>query len=148
MTELQQAQETLRPLLGSPASTVFALALIFAGFSSSITAGLAGGSIFAGMYMEPFDIKDSHSKAGVLITLIGALAVIFLLRDPFTGIIWSQIALSIQLPWTAIALVWLTSSRAVMGKFANRAPAKATLWAIVAVVIALNILLLADLLRG
>ena len=47
VTDLSQAQEMLRPLLGNAASVVFALALLFAGISSSMTAGMAGGSIFA-----------------------------------------------------------------------------------------------------
>lgn len=146
VTELQQAQETLRPLLGEPAAVVFALALLMAGFASSITAGMAGGSIFAGIYMEPFDLNDSHSKAGVLITIIGAVVAIFFLTDPFTGIIWSQIVLSIQLPWTALALVYLTSSPRVMGSFSNTKADKITLWIIVIAVTALNVLLLKDLL--
>ena len=145
VTELQQAQETLRPLIGETAAVVFALALIMAGFSSSITAGMAGSSIFAGIYMEPFDLNDSHSKTGVLITIIGALVAIFFLTDPFSGIIWSQIVLSIQLPWTALALVYLTSSKSVMGRFSNTKADKITLWVIVIAVTALNLLLLKDL---
>lgn len=142
VTELPQAEATLRPLLGDAAATVFALALIFAGFSSSITAAMAGGSIFAGVFSEPFDLSDSHSRAGVAITLIGALVVIFFLRDPFQGIIWSQIALSIQLPWTIIGLIALTSSSKVMGRFANPPSHRVLLWATAAVVSVLNVMLL------
>ena len=45
---------------------IFAVALLFAGISSTITSGMAAGSIFAGIYKEPYDIKDSHSRIGVL----------------------------------------------------------------------------------
>ena len=55
VTELQQAQEMLTPLLGQAASVVFALALLFAGIASTVTAGIAGGSIFAGIYGKPYD---------------------------------------------------------------------------------------------
>jgi manganese transport protein len=142
VTELPQAEATLRPLLGNSAAIVFAIALVLAGFASSITAAMAGGSIFAGMFMEPFDLKDSHSRFGVVITLAGALLAVFLLTDPFRGIIWSQIILSIQLPWTIFGLISLTSSRKVMGKFVNKASGKVLLWGTAAVVSFLNVMLL------
>jgi manganese transport protein len=146
VTELAQARETLRPLLGEMAATVFALALLFAGLASSVTAGMAGGSIFAGIFMEPFDLADSHSRIGVLITLVGGLLAIFLLNDPFQGLIWSQIALSIQLPFTIFGLVWLTSSERIMGKFANTPKEKISLWTVAIVVSLLNVMLLAQML--
>jgi manganese transport protein len=142
VTELPQAEATLRPLLGNSAAIVFAIALVLAGFASSITAAMAGGSIFAGMFMEPFDLNDSHSRIGVVITLTGALLAVFLLSDPFRGIIWSQIILSIQLPWTIFGLISLTSSRKVMGKFVNKASGKVLLWGTAAVVSFLNVMLL------
>lgn len=145
VTELPQSQATLRPLLGDAAAVVFAIALLLAGFSSSITAAMAGGSIFAGIFQEPFDLADSHSRTGVLITVIGALLIIFFLGDPFKGIIWSQIALSIQLPWTIIALIVLTSSRKVMGRFANPPSHKILLWATAIIVSFLNVMLLVQM---
>ncbi len=145
--ELSQAQATLRPLLGDSAALVFALALVLSGFSSSITAAMAGGSIFAGISGEPLDLSDSHSRAGVLITIAGAILVIFFLRNPFEGILWSQIMLSIQLPWTIIALIALTSSARVMGKFVNPAGHKVMLWMIAIVVICLNVALLVQSIR-
>ena len=48
--ELQQAESLLRPLLGTNASVVFAIALLFAGVASSITSAMAGGSIVSGMF--------------------------------------------------------------------------------------------------
>ncbi len=142
VTDLSQAGMMLRPLAGPAASTIFAVALLFAGFSSSVTAAMAGGSIFAGFFGEPLDLRDSHSRAGALITILGGLAFIFFLKDPFQGIIWSQIALSIQLPLTIAALVFLTSSRRVMGKFANYRSSKLLLAAIAAAVIILDAALL------
>lgn len=62
VTELTQAQGMLKPLLGNAASIIFAVALLFAGLSSSVTAGMAGGSIFAGVFAKPYDISDSHTK--------------------------------------------------------------------------------------
>lgn len=145
VAQLSQAESTLRPLLGGAAAFVFGLALVFSGFSSSITAAMAGGSIFAGIFREPLDFSDSHTRAGVLITIIGALLAIFFLGDPFKGILWSQIILSIQLPWTIVALIVLTSSAKVMGKFANPAGHKILLWLTAIIVSLLNVALLVQL---
>lgn len=142
VTELAQSQAIMQPLLGGAASIVFAIALLFAGLSSSITAGMAGGTIFAGIYGEPYDIKDSHTKAGVLITMLGATAAIFFISTPFDGLVYSQMLLSIQLPITIFTQIYLTSSKKVMGKYANTTLDKILLWIIGGVVTALNIALL------
>ena len=62
VNELQDASALLQPLLGNNAAVIFAVALLFAGIASTITSGMAAGSIFAGIYREPYDIKDSHSR--------------------------------------------------------------------------------------
>ncbi|MCB2299840.1 Nramp family divalent metal transporter [Clostridium tagluense] len=142
VTELSQAQQMLTPMLGSIASVVFALALLFAGIASSVTAGMAGGSIFAGIFGEPYDIHDIHTKIGVAITLVGAAVVIFFISEPFKGLIYSQMLLSIQLPITIFLQIYLTSSKKVMGKYANTRFDKVTLWIIGLIVTALNIMLL------
>jgi len=108
---------------------------------------MAGGSVFAGIFIEPFDINDPHSRTGILITLIGALAAIMLLSNPFKGILWSQIALSLQLPFTIIPLILLTSSKKVMGGYANKPYGATVLWIVGLVVIGLNIALLVDMAR-
>jgi manganese transport protein len=132
----------LAPLAGNNASTIFAIALLFAGIASSVTAGMAGGSIVAGIYKEPYDLSDWHSKLGVGITLLCALGIIFVLTDTFKGLIISQMLLSVQLPITIFAQIYLTSSKKVMGKFANSLLNKVTLLSVGGVVFGLNILLL------
>jgi manganese transport protein len=143
--ELQQAKEMLVPLLGKFSSIVFALALLFAGISSSITSGMAGGSIFAGLYSEPLDLKDNHSRLGIYISLIAALLIIFFISDPFKGLIVSQIILSIQLPFTIILQIYLTSSQKVMGRYANTKRTLILLFSIGLVVVYLNFKLLFSL---
>ena len=142
VTDLSQAETMLKPMLGNAAGVVFAVALLFAGLSSSITAGMAGGSIFAGIFAEPYNIRDSHTKAGILITMIPATLIIFLISSPFDGLIYSQMLLSIQLPITIFSLIYLTSSKKVMGKYANSIPNKVLLWCIGTIVALLNIALL------
>jgi manganese transport protein len=120
VSELKQAKEMLVPLLGQASAIVFAIALLFSGISSSITSGMAGGSIFAGFYNEPLDLKDNHSRLGMYISLFVALIIIFFISDPFKGLIISQVILSIQLPFTIFTQVFLTSSKKVMGKYVNK----------------------------
>jgi len=148
VTEIGQAQRMLGPLLGPAAALVFALALLLAGLASSITAGMSGGIIFAGMFGESYDIKDVHSRIGAAGTLIAATAAVFLIGDPFRGLIVSQMLLSMQLPITIVTQVRLTSSPAVMGKYANGTALKILLWAVAAVVIGLNVFLLKILVLG
>jgi len=141
VSELEQANHLLAPLLGTHAAVVFAVALLFAGLASTITSGMAAGSIFAGMYKEPYDIKDNHSKLGVGISLLLALGIIFLITNPFQGLIISQMILSIQLPFTIFLQVYLTSSDKVMGKYKNSPISKITLYALGVIVTLLNIAL-------
>ncbi len=147
---LEQAEEMLHPILGHSghlAAGVFAVALLCAGLASSITAGMAGGSIFAGVFGRAYDVRERPSKAGVALTLGAALVAVFFVTDSFRALIVSQMLLSIQLPATIILQLWLTSSRRVMGAHANSRVEKLALWVVAAVVIALNLMLLASLLR-
>jgi manganese transport protein len=59
---LVQSEVMLRPILGPAAALVFALALLCAGLASTITAGMAGGSIFAGIFGHAYDIQERLSE--------------------------------------------------------------------------------------
>ncbi|WP_237037976.1 Nramp family divalent metal transporter [Phocaeicola faecalis] len=140
--ELQQAKSLLDPLLGNNAGVIFALALLMAGISSTITSGMAAGSIFAGIFGESYHIKDIHSRIGVLLSLGVALVIIFFIDNPFYGLIISQMILSIQLPFTVFLQVGLTSSKRVMGKYVNSRWSSFVLYTIAIIVSILNIMLL------
>ena len=146
--ELQQAKSLLEPLLGNNAAVVFALALLMAGISSTITSGMAAGSIFAGIFGESYHIKDSHSQIGVVLSLGIALLMIFFIGDPFKGLLVSQMVLSIQLPFTVFLQVGLTSSRKVMGQYANSRWNALVLYAIAVAVTVLNLMLLWEVIAG
>lgn len=146
MDELEQAQHLLEPLLGANAAVVFALALLMAGISSTITSGMAAGSIFAGIFKEPYDIKDNHSRLGVILSLILAFIIILLIADPFSGLILSQAILSVQLPITIFLQIYLTSSKRVMGKYKNTPLDTIILWIIGGIVTLLNVMLFASML--
>lgn len=139
VSQLDQAQSILTPLLGGSAGHVFAAALLFAGIASTVTSGMAGGTIFAGLYGEPFDIKDNHSRLGVLLSLGLALVIILFISNPYQGLIISQMVLSIQLPFTIFLQIYLTSSKKVMGKYANSSTTTAILLFIGFIVTFLNI---------
>ena len=145
VNELQQAKQLLEPLLGNNAGFIFAIALLSAGIASTITSGMAAGSIFAGMYSEPFDIKDNHSRLGVVVSLVTAVIIIFFIGDPFMGLIISQMVLSIQLPITIFLQIYLTSSDKVMGKYKNTNLTKFILVLIGTIVTLLNLLLLLEI---
>ena len=145
VSELQQANNLLVPLLGNNSAIVFAVALLFSGIASTITSGMAAGSIFAGMYKEPYDIKDNHSRVGVAISLLIAYSIILLITNPFQGLIISQMILSIQLPFTIFLQVYLTSSQKVMGKYKNTLFSKILLYSLGVIVTLLNIALFVSL---
>jgi manganese transport protein len=147
VNELQQAQQLLGPLLGNHAELVFAVALLFAGVASTITSGMAAGSIFAGIFKEPYDIRDNHSRLGVALSLILAFAIVLLISNPFDGLIISQMVLSIQLPFTVFLQVRLTSSGIVMGKYKNTAFTGIMLYLIGAIVTVLNVMLFISFFR-
>ncbi len=142
---LPMAGEMLTPLLGGAAGTVFALALLLAGISSTVTSGMAAGSIFAGIYDEPYDSSDVHSRTGIIISFALALLIIFFVGDAFKGLIISQAVLSLQLPFTVFLQVGLTSSKRVMGRYANSRFTTVLLYAIAGTVSLLNIYLLIEM---
>ena len=147
VTDISQTRQILQPLLGNFAAIIFAIALLFSGISSSITAGMAGGSIVAGMFAEPYDINDWHTKLGIAVTLVFAVVVTFFVADTFKVLIASQVLLSMQLPLTIFMQIYLTSSKKVMGDHRNSIRLQVLLGVIGGVVAVLNVMLLWTLVR-
>lgn len=117
VTELEQAEELLRPLIGPAAGIIFAIALLFAGFASSATAGMAGASIFAGMFGESYDMKDFHTRLGLALTYVPALLLIVFITDSFQALLFSQMFLSLQLPITIFLQLFFISYRHEKSQF-------------------------------
>lgn len=141
--DLAAAAATLSPIVGPASSVIFAVALLFAGLSSSVTAGMAAGTVTAGMFGEEYDIHDRHSSIGVALCFAGAVAACLCVEDAFAGLVWSQALLSLQLPVTVFVQIWLTSSPRVMGAYANGTALKVVLVLIALIVTVLNAVLLA-----
>ncbi|MGZ9160196.1 MAG: Nramp family divalent metal transporter [Candidatus Limnocylindrales bacterium] len=140
---IEVAHETLTPLLGAAAATAFAIALLAAGLSSSTTATLAGQVIIEGFLGIRFGLFVRRA-----ITVVPAIVVIAIGVDAFTILIVSQVALSIQLPFAIIPLVWLTSRREVMGGYVNRRATTVAAALCGGVIVVLNVWLLGGLLLG
>ncbi len=138
---LEQAHQTLTPLLGSFAAVAFGIALLCSGISSSTVGTLAGQVIIQGFLNIRFSIFWRR-----LITMIPALVVIALGTDPLQILILSQVALSFALPGAIIPLILLTRNSLVMGEYVNRSWTTALAWMIASVIIALNIFLVVHLL--
>ncbi len=145
--KLSAAGNLLTPLLGSNATLIFAIALLFSGIASTITSGMAAGTIFAGMFKEPYDIRDNHTRLGIFISFFVALIVIFFVSNPFFGLIISQMILSIQLPFTVFIQIKLTSSQKVMGKYKNSVLSQIVLYSIAAIITLLNMALFVSVVK-
>ncbi|OIP98556.1 Mg2+/Co2+ transporter [Candidatus Wirthbacteria bacterium CG2_30_54_11] len=140
--QLSAAHSLLKPLLGNSAGLLFGLALLFSGIASSITSGLAGATISAGINGEPYDIRDKHSKIGAAASFAFALLIILFIHDTFQGLLISQMFLSFQLPFTIALQIYLTSSKKVMGSYVNSRTDTLLLYSIGLIVTVLNALLL------
>src|SRR3954463_15122152 len=115
VASLETAHRTLEPLLGSASSTLFALALLASGLSSSTVGTLSGQVV-----MQGFIDRQIPLFVRRLVTMLPALAVAAIGLDPSRTLIVSQVVLSFGIPFALIPLVWFTSRRDLMGALVNR----------------------------
>ncbi len=139
---LQQASESLKPLAGKFAGFLFAIALLAAGISSSTTSSMAEVNVITAFLGKPEDPSTMLYKVSTFITAIPSFIIILLKVDTFKILIFSQVVLSVQLPFTLIPLLMLCRKKDLMGNL--RSNNKEFFLAILtsAIVIALNIFLL------
>jgi manganese transport protein len=146
VNEIQQAHLLLAPLLGTAAASVlFAVALLCAGQSSTITGTMAGQIVMEGFLnfrMRPW-LRRLITR---LVAIIPAVFVIVTAGEQGTYklLILSQVILSMQLPFAVIPLIHFTSDRARMGEFANARWVKVLAWLAAAIIVGLNIKLAAS----
>jgi len=138
--EIQQAHELLAPLLGTKlASIVFAVALLAAGQSSTLTGTLAGQIVLEGFLrvkLQPW----ARRLISRLIAIIPAVIVIGATGSEGTYrlLILSQVILSLQLPFAVVPLIHYTSDVEKMGKFANPVWVRLVSWLVALLIICLN----------
>lgn len=140
VTDVEQAYRTLGPMLGPAAATVFAVALLCSGLSSSTVGVMAGQVIIEGFLNIKFSIFLRR-----LITIIPAILVLAIGLDPLKILILSQVILSFTLPFALIPLLILTSRASVMGSFASAGRTRLTGWLAVTVIVVLNVILLGQI---
>jgi manganese transport protein len=141
VAEIQDAHKLLQPMLGSTwAPTLFAIALIAAGQSSTITGTLAGQIIMEGhlqLRIQPW-VRRLLTR---LIAVIPALLTIIYAGESATGklLILSQVILSMQLGFAIIPLIHLTSDASNMQQFKIATWVKTLAWLSACIIISLNI---------
>ncbi|MCX6134969.1 MAG: Nramp family divalent metal transporter [Ignavibacteriales bacterium] len=144
VTEIQQAHELLSPLMGTAlAGTLFGVALVTAGQSSTLTGTLAGQIVMEGflkLRVRPF-LRRLITR---LIAIVPAVIVISLKGDrgSYDLLIMSQVILSIQLPFAVIPLIRFTSDKQIMGVFVNKLWVKILAWIVAGTICLLNSALL------
>jgi manganese transport protein len=140
VTEIQQAHELLNPLLGTAvAGTLFGVALIAAGQSSTLTGTLAGQIVMEGflkLRVRPF-VRRLITR---LLAIVPAIIVITWKGDhgSYDLLILSQVILSLQLPFAVIPLIRFTSDKQLMGVFVNKGWVKVLAWIVAGVLCYLN----------
>jgi manganese transport protein len=140
VTEIQQAHQLLNPLLGTAlAGTLFGVALIAAGQSSTLTGTLAGQIVMEGflkLRVRPF-VRRLITR---LIAIVPAIVVITWKGEhaSYDLLILSQVILSLQLPFAVIPLIRFTSDRQIMGVFVNKGWVKVLAWIVAGILCYLN----------
>jgi len=137
---LETAHKTLAGLLGGHSSTLFALALLGSGLSSSTVGTLAGQVVMQGFVRWRIPVWVRR-----LVTMLPALIVIGIGLDPSRTLVISQVVLSFGIPFALIPLVIFTSKREIMGALTNQRSTTAVAAVIAAVIVGLNAFLLYQL---
>jgi manganese transport protein len=136
---LERAHETLVPVLGGASSTLFALALIASGLSSSAVGTMSGQVVMQGFIRRRIPIWVRR-----LVTMLPAFVVIGIGLDPSRTLVLSQVVLSFGIPFALIPLVWFTARRDVMGSLVNHRATTAAAVVVAAMISGLNVFLLAQ----
>ena len=145
---LEDAYKLLSPTLGAAAaSSLFAVALLCSGQNSTITGTLSGQIVMEGfihLRMKPW-LRRMITR---ILAIIPVFIVTLLAGELGTEslLIWSQVILSLQLPFALIPLLKITSDKNKMGSLVNSRLQKVLAWAATCVIIVLNIFLVVSIL--
>ncbi|GAB2804066.1 Nramp family divalent metal transporter [Halomonas shantousis] len=143
ITSLEGAHQAIGLSLGAIAALLFAVALYAAGQSSAITGVVAGGMLTRGFHGR----TGSMWMRGI-VTRVIAVSLAFLVMTtqagtrPDTLLVWSQVILSLALPFALVPLVWLSMHRELMGPLRLRGTFKAVAIGATALVVVLDLYLL------
>lgn len=140
VAEIQDAHQFLEPLLGTKwAPILFAVALIAAGQSSTITGTLAGQIVMEGylnLRIQPW-VRRILTR---LIAIVPAVIVIYVFGESVTGklLILSQVILSLQLGFAIIPLIHFVSDKSKMKGFHVSKTTQFAAWIIASIIVSLN----------
>src|SRR5256885_4838345 len=137
VSSLETAHKTLSGLLGGYSSTLFALALLGSGLSSSTVGTLAGQVVMQGFIRRRIPVWVRR-----LVTMLPALIVIRLGADPARTLVLSQVVLSFGIPFALIPLVIFTGKREIMGALVNHRATTIVATLVAALISGLNAFLL------
>jgi len=137
---LESAHRTLEPILGNASGTLFALALIASGLSSSAVGTLSGQVVMQGFVARRIPIVVRR-----LVTMLPAFVVIGIGVDPTRTLVISQVVLSLGIPFALIPLVLFTSRRTVMGDLVNTRVTTAAASVVATAIVILNVFLLTQI---
>jgi manganese transport protein len=150
VAEIEDAYSLLSPLLGAGiASVLFAIALLASGLNSTVTATLAGQIVMEGFLR----LRLPHWARRLLtraIAIVPVVVVTAIYGEHGTArlLIFSQVILSMQLPFAVIPLVQFVSDRKKMGAFVISRPVAVVAWTVAGIILILNIKLLVDTALG
>ncbi len=150
VSEIQDAHGLLNDILGNKlAPILFAVALIAAGQSSTLTGTLSGQIVMEGylnLRIQPW-LRRLITR---LVAILPAFFTIYFLGEGATGqlLILSQVILSMQLGFAIIPLIHLTSDKSKMGDFANKGWVKVLAWLIAIIIVSLNVKLVINTIQG
>ncbi len=145
VAQIKDAHRLLPSFLGNAAPLLFAIALIAAGQSSTVTGTLAGQIIMEGylsLRINPW-LRRLITR---LIAIIPALIVIFIYGESKvdTLLVMSQVLLSLQLGFAVIPLIHFVSDKKTMGKFVIKPVTKMAAWLIALILVFLNLNMLVN----
>ena len=150
VAEIADAYQLLSPLLGTTAaSALFAVALLCSGQNATLTGTLAGQIVMEGfinLRLRPW-LRRLITR---LLAIVPAVIVVMLYGERGTGplLIFSQVVLSLQLPFAVFPLVMFTGDPAKMGPFVTPRWMRALAWVTAVVIAALNAWLLVQVFTG
>jgi manganese transport protein len=134
---IEGAHAAVRDTLGPTVALLFAIGLLASGLASTSVGAYAGAMIMQGLLRRSFPLLARR-----LVTLVPALAVLAAGVDPSRALVISQVVLSFGIPFALVPLIRLTSSRELMGTDANHRVTTALGWAVAAVIMVLNVVLI------
>lgn len=137
VNSIEQAEQTLSPLLGAASGGFFGIALIASGLSSSAVGTMAGQTIMQGFV--GLKISDNVTR---IITMLPAMLIILIGANPMFSLVISQVVLSFILPFAIIPMLIITNRRDIMGSLKNKALTNVLGWFISFIILIANGLLL------